>query len=198
MGLRPAWIRCTRWGPRPFRGGCLPPCSASRRHRSATALLSQVCLCVVAQLRSELEASRDVFYLGSPAQDLAILTSPEWQAAARSEPGKAHQLVVVFVVFLERLLEVSGGQGRPAKRLASSASPRSSQPQPSAFSSAAVRPRADPAAIRQQPYEVLLPRLQRLLSHAHRELALNQALRREQAVAAAFRAAEARARRHTR
>jgi hypothetical protein len=161
----------------------------------------QVCLCVVDQLQLELEGSGSgVMYVGSPAGDLAALASPEWQAAARSEPRKVHQLVAALVVFLEQLLEAARSHGPPAKRRASSTASGATKSRrgPGPFQSAAVRPKADLSSVQQQPYGALMPRLQRLLHRAQRELPLCRALQRQQATAAAFQAAEARAQRHRR
>lgn len=134
-------------------------------------------------------------YLGSPAGDLEVLASPEWQAAAQEQPGRVRPLLEALLALWGRQLEAarsSDGMG------GSSSGAGSKRPRLGPFQSAVVQPKRDPAAVRTISDEELAQQARALLQRLQRALPRQAAQLRGQRTAAAFAEAEARARRQRR
>lgn len=127
-------------------------------------------------------------YLGSPAGDLAALSSPEWQAAAGREPAGVRKLLLAALPLWQRQLEAAeqqaGGGGGAAKKQ-----------RLGPFQQAATKPRPRPAALWSLSDAALAAETQRVLQRLQRALPRQRAAERGQVTAAVFRQAEVRARR---
>lgn len=129
-------------------------------------------------------------YLGSPAGDLAALSSPEWQAAAGREPARVRALLLAALPLLQRQLEAAeqadgGGAAANKRRLGP-------------FQQAAAKARPRPGALRSLSDAALAAEAQRVLQRLQRALPRQRAAERGQVTAAVFRQAEVRARRQRR
>lgn len=127
-------------------------------------------------------------YLGSPSGDLAALAaltaSPEWQAGTGApQRRRLRRLLEAMLPLLQRQLESAEQQ------------PEVKKARLGPFQSAAVKPRSTPAAPRTLTDQALTQQVQQALQQLQRALPRLQAHQRQQRIAAAFAAAEVRARR---
>lgn len=122
--------------------------------------------------------------LGSPAGDLAALRSPQWQAAAPAQQERVCALLQALLPLLR--LQLEHAEQAPAAKKA----------RIGPFQSAAVKPRAKAANPRTLCDAALTRAVEEALQQLQRALPRLAAHQRQQRTAAAFAAAEARARRH--
>jgi hypothetical protein len=155
-------------------GACLP------------ATCAQVCA-EVADTWLPLEPEK---YLGSPGSDLTALASLKCH---QQPPESLRMLLAALAVLLDRR-QRAGFEQAGVQR--SNGVAKKARVGSGAFTSAASRPACDPALVHGLQYHALVPYLQRLLQQLQRALPREAAWRRCEFTAAAFQAAEARARRH--
>jgi hypothetical protein len=184
---------CRRWSAIFAQGWhcCCPARTVVNDLNTGAFCLLQVCTDLAAhRMPHDLD-----LYLGSPADDLAALAAPAWLATAREHPGKLQPLLAALPPLLQAKLDAAQ-QSQQVQRAGKPGRVACAAKAGGPFQSAAVKPRPDPQAEQRELSEAeLTKQVRRLLQQLQRALPGQQAKRRQERTAAAFKEAEERAKR---